>query len=132
MLRSILILAILCATGNALSSTVSSLPPDTTTNIVDKSAAIYMVDEGKTLYLQGKVKNALNKFREASVKDPHNWKAHYWIGKCHYLLNNYGYALQYANLATTVGSEKYDDEVHFLIAESYHRLGKLDSALIHR
>lgn len=131
MLRSILILAILCATGNALSSTVSSLPPDTTTNIVDKSAAIYMVDEGKTLYLQGKVKNALNKFREASVKDPHNWKAHYWIGKCHYLLNNYGYALQYANLATTVGSEKYDDEVHFLIAESYHRLGKLDSALIH-
>ncbi|TNE75969.1 MAG: hypothetical protein EP333_03390 [Bacteroidetes bacterium] len=105
------------------------LPPDSTTNIVDKSAAVLMVDEGKTLYLEGKVKMALNKFREASVKDPNNWKAQYWIGKCHYILNNYGYSLKYAQLASTV-DEKFDAEVYLLIAESYHRLGKLDSAMM--
>lgn len=129
-MRSILFFSILfLTTGNISLANNAILPPDSTTNLVDKTTAAYMVDEGKTLYLEGKVKNALIKFREASVKDPNSWKAHYWIGKCHYVLNNYGYALKYATLAANI-DEKFDEEVYLLLAESYHRMGKLDSAMI--
>ena len=71
-------------------------PPDSTTSIVDKASSIYTLEEGKTAYNEGKIKIALVKFRQAFVKDGNSWKAAYWIGKCHYRLNNYGYALKYA------------------------------------
>jgi hypothetical protein len=112
------------------SASTTFLPPDTTTSIVDKTAAVYLVDEGKTLYLKGQVKNALIKFRQASVKDPNSWKAAFWIGKCHYVLNNYGYSMKYATIATEVGGEKVGDEVYLLLGETYHRMGKIDSARI--
>lgn len=130
MIRLIILSSLLTTTAFCFAGQSSTTLPDSTTSIVDKTTAIYMVDEGKSMYLQGKVKNALIKFREASVKDPNNWKAHYWIGKCHYILNNYGYSLQYGQLAAKIGGDKFDEEVNLLIAESYHRLGKLDSALI--
>lgn len=130
MIRLIILCSLLAISAFSFAGHSSTTPPDSTTNIVDKTTAVYMVDEGKTMYLQGKVKNALIKFREASVKDPNNWKAHYWIGKCHYVLNNYGYSLQYGQLAAKIGGDKFDEEVNLLIAESYHRLGKLDSALM--
>lgn len=129
--RSLLTFVFTVLTLLSVIANEANLPPDTTTKIVDKSTAAYMIDEGRTMYLEGKVKNALNKFREASVKDPNSWKANYWIGKCHYVLNNYGYALKYATLSKEMSDqEKIDDEIFLLLAESYHRIGKLDSAMI--
>ena len=107
-----------------------NLPPDSTTTLVDKTASIYLVEEGKTFYNDGKVKEALIKFRQASVKDPNSWKAAYWVGKCHYRLNNYGYSLKYAKQATELGGEKVNDEIYFLLGTAYHRLGNIDTAMI--
>jgi len=105
------------------------LPPDSTTSLVDKTASLYIVEEGKTLYNDGKTRDALIKFRQASVKDPNSWKAAYWVAKCHYKMHNYGYAKKYADQAQLLGGEKVTDELSLLLAETYHRLGKLDIAL---
>lgn len=105
-------------------------PPDSTTSIVDKSAAIYIIEEGKTLYNDRKYRDALIKFRQASVKDPNSWKAAYWVGKSHYMMHNYGYALKYAKQALELGDEKVGEEIHVLLGSTYHRLGKIDSALV--
>ena len=77
----------------------ATTPPDTTTSVVDRAAAIFSIEEGKTLFMKGQMKDALIKFREATNKDQNSWKAMYWVGQCHYELNNYGYALTYAKKA---------------------------------
>lgn len=105
-------------------------PPDSTTSVVDKTAAIYIIEEGRTLFNEGKVRDAMIKFKQASVKDPNSWKASYWMGKCHYAMNNFGYALNYANDALKQGMEESNNEIYFLLGTSYHRLGNIDSALV--
>lgn len=105
-------------------------PPDSTTSLVDKTAAVYMVEEGKTKYGEGKYKEALIKFRQATVKDPNSWKASMWVGRCHYKLSNYGYALSYAQDAQKINREM-DAEGLFFLGQSYHRLGELDSAKVY-
>ncbi|MFT5777199.1 MAG: hypothetical protein ACI837_000130 [Crocinitomicaceae bacterium] len=110
---------------NAFSNTT---PPDSTTSVVDKVGAALLVETGRTLYAEGKMKDALIKFRQASVKDPNSWTAPYWISQCHYRMNNYGYALKYALLAKTQGGEKVSEEISFILGSCYHRLGVLDSA----
>lgn len=105
-------------------------PPDSTSNITDRASALLIIDEGKTLFLEGKVRDALIRFRQAAVKDPYTWRAPFWIAQCHYVQNNYGYALQYANEALKIDTDNIDKEVYELLGRSYHRMGKLDSALI--
>lgn len=107
------------------------IPPDTTTSIIDKTASVYILEEGKVLYEEMRIKEALVKFREAGIKDPDSWRAAYWIGKCHYHLNNYGYALKYAHKSLELGGDKVDDEINYRIALAHHRLGDLDSAIVH-
>ena len=123
-------LAFILVMGNAYSTTFTVIPPDSTTSLVDRSAAIFFIDEGKTLFSKGKIKDALIKFREASNKDENSYNALYWIGQCHYYLNNYGYALKYANSALKLNEEKVNEEIYFLLGETYHRLGNIDTALI--
>ena len=82
-------------------------PPDTVSSIVDKTTALLMIEEGKTQFNEGKVRDALVKFREAAVKDPYTWRAPYWVSQCHYAMNNYGLALKYASEAVTLD----DDEI---------------------
>jgi tetratricopeptide (TPR) repeat protein len=108
----------------------SAIPPDSTTSIVDKSAAIIMLEEGKRLFSEGKVRDALNQFRSVVQKDPNNWRPLYWIGVCHYSMSNYGFALKYANDALKINSPRIEEEVFELLGKSYHQLGKLDSAII--
>ncbi len=123
---TLLIAILLIFTPDAFSSVQ---PTDSTTTVMNKAAAIILIEEGRTMFAEGKMKDALIKFRLSSVKDPNNWKAPYWISQCHYGLNNYGYALKYAQIATKQGGEKIDDEIHFILGTCYHRLGELDSAL---
>jgi hypothetical protein len=108
----------------------SSIPPDTSTSIVDKTAAIALLEKGKTLYNEGKVRDALAQFRQAMIKDPNNWKGAYWVGQCQYAQNNYGLALKYASEALQLDKEDIDKDIYELLGRSYHRLGNLDSALI--
>lgn len=113
----------------ASKSLATDTPPDSTTNIIDKTAAAYIIEEGRSLLAEGRVKDALIKFRQASVKDGNSWKASYWIGQCHYKMDNYGYALKYANRAKKQGGDKVNKEVFFILGAVHHRLGHLDSAL---
>lgn len=112
------------------SANAASTPPDSTTNLINKTAAAFLIEEGRTLYSEGKVKDALIKFRQASIKDPNSWKASYWVSQCHYKMNNYGYALKYANEAMKLGRNKVHKEVYFVLGSIQHRLGSLDSAIV--
>jgi hypothetical protein len=104
-------------------------PKDSTAKLIDRSAALIMLEDGKTQWGEGKVRDALIKFRQASIKDPYNWRPLYWIGKCHYRMDNYGYALKYCLDAQDVAKGDINDEFYYLLALSYHRNGELDSAL---
>jgi len=105
-----------------------AIPPDSTTSIVNKSAALLIIEDGKKLYLEGKVREALIKFRQAAIKDPNSWRPPYWVSMCHYRLDNYGFAMQYAKQAVALDSET-DKDIYELLGRSHHRLGNLDSAL---
>ena len=125
------LLFIILSAGSAFSGEITTLPPDSTTNLVDKSTAAYMIDEGRTLFNEGKVRDALVKFREAAIKDPNSWKAVYWVGQCHYTMNNYGLALKYANEAREHDKNTINNEVYELLGNSYHRTSNLDSAIFY-
>lgn len=112
------------------SKDLNTTPPDSTVSIVNRTAAAYLVEEGKTLYFEGKVKDAILKFRQASVKDPLSWRASYWISRCHYEMDNYGYALKYAQEAILLNDNEIDNDIYDLLASSYHRLDVLDTAII--
>lgn len=104
-------------------------PPDTITSVVDRSAALLIVEDGKKMYTEGRVRDALIKFRQAAVKDPNSWRPPYWISLCHYNLDNYGFALQYGNEAIQK-STAVDKDIYELLGKANHRLGNLDSAIV--
>jgi|LauGreDrversion4_2_1035121.scaffolds.fasta_scaffold55713_1 hypothetical protein len=106
-----------------------ALPPDTTTTLVDKTSAMLLIEEGRSLYNEGKVRDALVRFRQSAVKDPMNWRSAYWVSQCHYSMNNYGLALKYATEAVGLDKNEVDKDVYELLGRSYHRMGNIDSAL---
>lgn len=106
----------------------SSIPPDSASSLSQKTKALFLIDQGKTKFEEGRTRAALIKFREAQQKDPNSWKAPYWVAKCHYRLNNYGYALKYAEIAQKRGAEKLPEDVFFVLGQAHHRMGNLDSA----
>ena len=121
--------AILISTSASFGAvrTISPLPTDTSSSIIDRTAALYLIEEGKKVFIQGKTLDALRKFREAYVRDKYSYKAAYWIGEAHYAMDNYGYALKYAKIAESL-SQATDGDVFFLIGKAYHRQNYLDSA----
>jgi tetratricopeptide (TPR) repeat protein len=122
-------LLILFSANNAFSRDIT-IPPDTTTNLLNKTTAIVIIEEAKELFNQGKVRDALIKFREAAIKDPNSWRAIYWVSQCQYSMNNFGLALKYALEAVSLKQEDVDNELYELLARSYHRMGEIDSALV--
>ncbi|MDG1331377.1 MAG: hypothetical protein P8P74_03560 [Crocinitomicaceae bacterium] len=127
-IRIVAVFTVLLFTNSSAFSMAA--PPDSTTTIVDKASAAYLIEEGRTLYAKGRMKDALIKFRQASVKDANSWKASFWISKCHYRMDNFGYALKYALTSADQGGDKIDDEVYFILGTCYHRLGNIDTAII--
>lgn len=105
-------------------------PKDTVTGLIDKTAALAKIDQGKQLIADAKIREALIVFREAALKDPNTWKAPYWIAYCHYRLNNYGYARKYSEEAIEKGKADVDPEAYEILGSSLHRLGAIDSALV--
>lgn len=112
-------------------SNINILPPDSTSTIVEKTAAAFLLEEGKRLYAEGKLRDAINKFRDAAKKDVTSWKAPYWISRCHYDQYNYGYALKYAEDAVLLNNLEIDKEVYDILADSYHRLERMDTAIMY-
>lgn len=113
--------------GNERSKSFFVYPPDSSSSLVDRASAALLIDEGKQLLNQGKTRDALTRFRQAQIKDKYNARAAYWIGRAHYNLSNYGYALIYAKQAESL-SQASDGDVFFLLGQSYHRINELDSA----
>lgn len=107
----------------------AAAPPDSTTSVVDKSAAILIIEDGKKLFNEGKSREALIKFREAAQKDPNSWRPPYWISMCHFRLDNYGFALQYGTQAAK--DPEVDKDIYEVIGKSHHRMGNLDSAIVY-
>jgi len=117
--------------GSKLMAMSVSTPPDSVTGIVDKSAALLIIDQGRQLIHDGKVRDALIVFKEASQKDPNSWKPVFWVAYCHYKLNNFGYAQQYGQEAILKGDGDVDKDVYDILGSSYHRTGSLDSAAMY-
>jgi tetratricopeptide (TPR) repeat protein len=105
-------------------------PPDSTTKLIDKGTAKYLISEGKKIYNEGDYRLALVKFREALAKDKNNPVATYWVAECHLELGNYDTALKYGLLAYDMNNLIHP-EVNYLIGVCSHKLGKLDEALEH-
>lgn len=120
--------AIFLLTGISFANTLIA-PPDTTSTLVDKTAALLIIEEGRTLFNEGKMRDALILFRQAAVKDPNSSKAAFWQGQTQYALNNYGLALKYAREARDLDPTDIDKETYELLGRCYHRMGELDSAL---
>ena len=126
-----LLFSLFIISNNVNSKDYIPAPPiDTTTTLIDKSAAFIMLEEGKRLFIEGKVKDALIQFRLVAVKDPNSWRPAYWISNCHYSLSNYGFALKYANDAVSKNPDNVDPEIYELLGKTYHHLGMIDSALV--
>jgi len=128
---SILILSLIALSfGNTALSFNAPEPTDSTAKVVDATVAAYMVEDGKTMYQEGKIKMALIKFRQAAIKNPYSWRANFWIGKCHYKMDNFGYAMKYLTQARELGEDKITDEIYYELGKCHHRLGNIDSAIV--
>ncbi|MDR0803353.1 hypothetical protein [Fluviicola sp.] len=119
------LLLLLCTT---YSFAFQSASKDSITGIIDKSAALIKIDQGKQLVGENKIREALLAFREAAIKDPNTWKAPFWISYCHYRLKNFGYAKQYGLDATNKAPDDVDAEVYDILGVTCHNLNELDSA----
>ncbi len=125
------LLLLLFITLSICSFANSSEPKDSVTGIIDKSACLIKLDEGKKIFLERRYRDALVVFKEAAMKDPNSWKADYWISQTHYNLKNYGYAKKYGEDALRKGGKETDPEIFDILGGSYHRLNSLDTAQIY-
>jgi tetratricopeptide (TPR) repeat protein len=128
-MKNILTLLLFILIGTSFQSLASSTPPDSTANIWDKAGAGISIAEGKNLFQNGNTRGALIKFRESLAKYQNSSNANYWIAECQYKLHSYGIALKYCNIAIAL-NPKLNKDIYVLRGEAYHRMGKLDSALI--
>ena len=112
----------------SVSAFSSVLPPDTTSNLAQKTAATLIIEEAKHYYSDGHIKEALAMFKQAEVKDQESWKASYWVALSYYRLNNFTMALKHVEAARRKDKE-VDADLHELLGRCYHQNGLLDSAL---
>ena len=109
---------------------LTSCPPDTTSSILDKTTGMFMLEEAKQYFSEGKLKDAMIRFKSIESKDPESWKPSYWISNCYYKWNNFSEALRYAN-KSKMKAQELEPELEELLGRSYHQNGKLDSALFY-
>lgn len=103
-------------------------PKDTVTGIIDKAGALIKIDEGKKFIAENKIREALQSFKDAALKDPNTWKAPFWVAYCHLKLKNFGYAKQYAKEAIKKDKVEVDPEVYVILAAACHQINELDDA----
>lgn len=108
----------------------SFCPPDTTSSILDRTTGLFMLEEAKQYFLEGKLKDAMIRFKSIETKDPESWKPSYWVANCYYKWNNFSESLKYA-LKARKKSQDVEPELEELLGRAYHQNGKLDSALVY-
>jgi hypothetical protein len=99
---------------------------DSSVSVVNRSAALLLIDEGDKLFEEGQVRSAMVKYNDALDKNPFSSRAHFGVANCQYKILNYGFAEKSATTAFELDAE-YGDAA-FLLASAKHRLNKLDEA----
>lgn len=102
---------------------------DSTVTLADKTASLLEIEKGKNFMNDNNYLKAVQSFRAASTKDPYSWRPLLWLSKTHYLLNNFGYSLDYAQKALKMDSVAVDKEVFYFLAQTNHRLNNLEEAI---
>ena len=96
-------------------------------NIIEKTKVQAKIIDAKQSFLENNIKNSQLIYKEILALDPENTKAHYGLAKCYYKLHNYEKAKFHAE--TTYNSDpEIDDELNYLMAQTYFRLSELDNA----
>lgn len=103
-------------------------PPDTTSSILDRTTSLFLLEEAKQYFSEGKLKDAMIRFKSIESKDPESWKASFWVANCYYKWNNFSEGLRYA-IKAKKKSQDVEPELEELLGRSYHQNGRLDSAL---
>ena len=57
-------------------------PPDTTSSILDRTTSLFLLEEAKQYFSEGKLKDAMIRFKSIESKDPESWKASFWVANC--------------------------------------------------
>jgi len=109
----------------------TSIPKDSSTNLLNKALAIKLLNEGMELFNMGQNKEALSKFKEAGTKDPSNWKIVFYISLSNFELNYYSLSLAQAKSAIKLANGKPSSDFYEHYAKVNHRMGNLDSALFY-
>jgi len=125
----ILFLALIASFSSFAHTENSTTPPDSTKTVKEIADVLLTIEKGKTLFSEGKYREALIVFRDAGTVDPKNWRVLYYSAHCYYVFNSYGISLEYARDAISYGKENVDNEAYELLARSHHRMGNIDSAL---
>ena len=104
--------------------------PTDSINIINKTIASKLLNDGIYLYQEGKNLEALLKFREAAEKDPTNWRAIYYISMISYDKKNFHQALSQIKTALKIDKADQEGELLEQYARSLHRIGNVDEALV--
>lgn len=86
-----------------------------------------LLNEGKVLVYENNYRKALNVFRTVLSYDSSNATANFRVAECHLNLDKPRLGKKYALRAISLNPET-DNDVYFVLGESYHRLGELDLA----
>lgn len=103
-------------------------PPDSSATLIQRTAALLAIEEGKNYFYTGKYLSAIMQFKEANRKDKYGYQPYFWLGKCHFALDNFGEAAEYVEKSAALLKEENLD-VLILQAQTYHQLNKIDEAL---
>jgi tetratricopeptide (TPR) repeat protein len=76
----------------------------------------------------GNTRASLSIYRELLVDYTNDAMVNYRIAECHYRLKNYELSVEYFQNAKRL-NPKVDDELHFNLAQAYHRNNQLDKSL---
>ena len=80
-------LLIIAGMSSIKATDLMSEPRDSSTNLINKALALKLFEDGVTFFNMGQNKEALSNFKDASIKDPYNWKIVFYISLANYELN---------------------------------------------
>ena len=103
-------------------------PSGSNLTVIQKAEIKLLLADGKKYYSADNYKLALLKFREVLTIDKKNAEANYWISECHLELGNYEISLKYGKRAEDV-DPYINKELHYVIGQSYHRIGDVEKAV---
>ena len=108
----------------------SSFSQPTNLSFKQKTKIKIKLNKGNKRIFENNYREALNIFREVLSIDGDNPKANYKVGECQYYLGKYKNAMKYIQKGYKLDKE-VNDEIHYLLGATFHRLAKVDSAKKH-